>query len=95
MNFEEIGGLSDREVRLFPTAHITSIREAELRATAAPLAMIRAVSEFGRVVTKLAGAPAGRVSCYTELAFENRDGTGDVKSLRPDGVIRCVRGKRS
>ena len=83
--------LEGHEVRLFPSAHISSTREAELRAAASLLAMVRAVSEFGRIVVRAAGGPAGRISCYTEASFEM--GTSPTRSVRPDGIIRVIRGK--
>ena len=83
--------LEGHEVRLFPSAHISSTREAELRATASLLAMVRAVSEFGRIVVRAAGGPAGRISCYTEASCEM--GTSPTRIVRPDGLIRVIRGK--
>ena len=83
--------LEGDEVRLFPSAHISSTREAELRAAASLLAMVRAVSEFGRIVVRAAGGPAGRISCYTEASFEM--GTSPTTIVRPDGIIRVIRGK--
>ena len=79
------------EARLFPTVRIGTEREAELRATASLCAMIKAVSEFGREFVRVAKGPAGRTSCYTEVSFPNEDPDGP--ELRPDGVIRVVRGK--
>ncbi len=86
--------LSGHEVRLFPSVHIRSDREAELRATASLLAVIRAVSEFGRRVVRIAGAPAGRLSCFTEVPYQ-LDGSGgsSPRELRPDGIVQSVRGK--
>lgn len=91
MDFEK---KKQHEVRLFPSSHISSVREAELRATASLLAMVRAVSEFGRAVVRMAGGPAGKLTCYTEVEFEleGEKGKGPVKR-RPDGIIRVVRGK--
>jgi hypothetical protein len=55
---------------------------------------VRAVSEFGRAVVRMAGGPAGKLTCYTEVEFEleGEKGKGPVKR-RPDGIIRVVRGK--
>ena len=83
--------LEARKVRLFPSHHISSVREAELRAAASLLAMINAVSEFGRAVVSLAGGPKGKPECYTEVPFRAGD-TGTVTD-RPDGLIRVTRGK--
>lgn len=82
--------LQNREARLFPTVRISSSKEAELRAVAALLATLRAVSEFGRSIIKASGGPAGRLSCYTEVPLKSD--VPDAKELRPDGVIRVVRG---
>lgn len=85
----------EHEVRLFPSVHITSEREAELRATASLLAMIPAVSEFGRSIVRRAGGLPGRLSCFTEIPHQLDQ--GDQKKpedLRPDGLIRSIRGKK-
>ncbi len=84
--------LRGKEVRLFPSAHISSSREAELRAAASLLSMVCAVTEFGRVFVRAAGGPAGRISCYTEVAFKVGS-PPTVKTIRPDGIVRAVRGK--
>ncbi len=85
--------LQGNEVRLFPSAHISSSREAELRATASLLAMVCAVDEFGRQFVRAAGGPAGRISCYTEVEFKVGS-PPTVRKLRPDGIVRVVRGKK-
>ena len=78
----------DKEVRLFPSVSIRNEREAELRATAALLTVIRAVSEFGRRIVRLSKGPGlGNLSCYTEVPFEF-----EQKELRPDGILRRERG---
>ncbi|WP_337288933.1 hypothetical protein [Candidatus Methylomirabilis sp.] len=85
---------AEHEVRLFPSVHVSSEREAELRATASLLATMRAVSEFGRTIVKLAGGPAGRLCCFTEVPFQLGKGTGQAPEyLRPDGVLTVERGK--
>ncbi len=55
MTAKQDSTLSGHEVPLFPSVHIKSDREAELRGTASLLAVIRAVSEFGRTIVRLAG----------------------------------------
>jgi hypothetical protein len=90
MDFDNDEQLRGHAVRLFPSIRISSDREAELRATASLLAIIKAVSEFGRSIVKVAGGPAGRISCYTEVPFKPDD--PNAKELRPDGIIRSVRG---
>jgi hypothetical protein len=81
------------EVRLFPSAHISSSREAELRAAASLLSMVCAVTEFGRLFVRAAGGPAGRISCYTEVAFKVGS-PPSVRTIRPDGIVSVVRGKK-
>lgn len=78
--------------RLIPTTGINGVQEQETRATSALLAVVGSVSEFGRRLTRLAGAPAGNVECFTEVAFKI-NGTKAV--ARPDGLIRVSRGKTS
>src|SRR5512134_1490162 len=82
--FEETEQAKRHLVRLFPTIRINTPAEAETRATAALLATLRAVSEFGRVVVKLAGGPAGKPDCYTEVPYEDRSQVPPA-TLRPDG----------
>ncbi len=82
------------EARLFPTAHITSAREAEIRATASVLAMVRAVSEFGRSIVRLAGGPAGKIGSYTEVPFELQRRGKSPEAIRPDGIISSLRAKK-
>lgn len=88
--------LSRKEVRLFPSHHIRSDREAELRATASFLSVTRAVSEFGRAVVSMAGGPKGKILCYTEVPFKVQTGAkpGDEDQPRPDGLLRVTRGKK-
>lgn len=83
-----------REVRLFPSVHISSDQAAELRATASLLAVIRAVSEFGQRIVSLSNGPAGRLSCYTEVLAKLEEIRGDApKRLSLDGVLTVKRGK--
>lgn len=78
------------EARLIPTSGINGAEEQERRATSALLAVMSAVTEFGRVLTKPFGAPAGRLQTYVEVPFV----VGDRK-LFPDGLIRVSRGQKS
>ncbi len=50
-----------------------------------------AVDEFGKNLLREIGAPAGRISTFTEIPLKTADG----KTLRPDGAILVERGKRS
>lgn len=90
MPFEDTDQAKRHRVRLFPTIRIGTVAEAETRATAALLATLRAVSEFGRVVVKLAGGPAGKPDCYTEVPYEDRSQVPPV-ALRPDGLLVVTR----
>ena len=92
MSLDSISNLTKHEVRLFPSLHISSHKEAEQRATASLLAIIRAVSEFGRAFVQMAGGPKGTLGCYTEVSFE-MEGPGKKETARPDGIVRVVRGK--
>jgi hypothetical protein len=78
------------EARLIPTSGINGAEEQERRATSALLAVMSAVREFGRSLTKSAGAPAGAVETYVEVPFELAE-----KRLFPDGLIRVSRGQRT
>lgn len=77
--------------RLIPVAGIRGQEEQEIRAASSLLAVMGAVDEFGKALLKEIGAPAGRISTYTEIPLQNSDG----KTLRPDGAITVERGKTS
>lgn len=77
--------------RLIPVAGIRGQEEQEIRAASSLLAVISAVDEFGRALLKEIGAPAGRLSTFTEVPLKDAQG----KVLRPDGVIAVERGKTS
>jgi len=77
------------EARLIPTSGINGAEEQERRATSALLAVMSAVTEFGRAISKPLGAPAGRVETYIEVPFQ----LGELK-LFPDGLIHISRGQR-
>lgn len=76
-----------QRARLIPTSGITGADEQERRATSALLAVIGSVKEFGRVLTKELGAPAGPIEVYTEVPFKLNG-----RAFRPDGLIRISRG---
>jgi hypothetical protein len=78
------------EARLIPTSGINGAEEQERRATSALLAVLTAVREFGRALTKPLGAPAGRVETFIEVPFFLGDG-----KYFPDGLIRVSRSQRS
>ncbi|GGJ79078.1 hypothetical protein GCM10010123_06260 [Pilimelia anulata] len=75
--------------RLIPTSGINGAEEQERRATSALLAVMGAVREFGRALTRPFGAPAGPVSTFIEVPFA----LGGAKYF-PDGLIRVTRGKK-
>jgi hypothetical protein len=75
--------------RLIPIAGIRGQEEQEIRAASSLLAVMGAVDEFGRALLREVGAPAGRVSTFTEIPLVNSDG----KTLRPDGAITVERGQ--
>src|SRR4051794_30291836 len=77
--------------RLIPVAGIRNQGEQEIRAASSLLAVMGAVDEFGKALLKEIGAPAGRISTFTEVPLEAPDG----KVWRPDGVITVERGKTS
>ena len=82
--------VEEREARLFP---VLGTKEAEMRVTAVLLSVLRSVKEFGRVIVKAAGGPAGKIECYTEVPLENKN--PDQEESRLDGVIVSTRGKAS
>ncbi len=77
--------------RLIPVAGIRGQEEQEIRAASSLLAVMGAVDELGRELLKEIGAPAGRISTYTEVPLKAADG----KVRRPDGAIAVERGKTS
>ena len=77
--------------RLIPVAGIRGQEEQEIRAASSLLAVMGAVDEFGRALLKEIGAPAGRISTFTEIPLKGANG----KTLRPDGAITVERGKTS
>lgn len=77
------------EARLIPTSGINGAEEQERRATSALLAVMSAVREYGRGLTKPLGAPVGAVQTYVEVPFELAE-----KRLFPDGLIRVRRGQK-
>lgn len=78
------------EARLIPTSGIKGSEEQERRATSALLAVMSAVTEFGRALTKPYGAPVGPVEAFVEVPFM----LGEKKVI-PDGLVRVTRGNKS
>ena len=89
------GNTEDRKpwmpARLIPVAGIRGQEEQEIRAASSLLAVMGAVDEFGRGLMKEIGAPAGRISTFTEVPLKDAEG----KVWRPDGVVAVERGKTS
>jgi hypothetical protein len=56
--------------RLIPLSSGTGIEAQERRATSALLAVVTAVEEFGRVLLKPLGAPAGKVQAFIEVPLQ-------------------------
>lgn len=75
--------------QLIPTAGVGGAVEQERRATSSLLAVLGAVSEFGRAVTSQIGAPTGKIETFIEVGFRLGD-----KTVIPDGLIRVTRGRR-
>src|SRR5690606_2304881 len=76
--------------RLIPTSGINGAEEQERRATSALLAVMSSVKEFGRVLTRPLGAPAGHVESFIEVPFEIGG-----RRIFPDGLIRVRRGSKT
>jgi hypothetical protein len=87
----EPGGNPWMPARLIPVAGIRGQDEQEIRAASSLLAVMGAVDEFGKALLKEIGAPAGRISTFTEVPLKNAEG----KTFRPDGAITVERGKTS
>src|SRR3984885_11837598 len=85
-----MGEVDWERARLFPVSGIGGADEQERRAASALLAVVQSVREFGRAITVPMGAPAGRLSAYTEVPFSDGD-----KKLRPDGLLQVVSGQRT
>ena len=78
--------------RLIPTSGIKGAREQEMRATSALLSVLTSVDEFGRAIVRdKLGAPAGQIEAYIEVPLELAEG----RTVRPDGLLRVTRGKRT
>ena len=77
--------------RLIPVAGIRGQDEQEIRGASSLLAVMTAVDEFGKNLLKEIGAPAGRISTFTEVPLKTADG----KTLRPDGAVVVQRGQTS
>lgn len=76
--------------RLLPTVGLRNQEEKEQRATSSLLAVMFAVPEFARELTKDLGAPKGSVLTFTEIQLRDRDN----KRCIPDGAI-VIRGRGS
>jgi hypothetical protein len=79
-----------RQARLIPTTGIGGQDEQEQRATSSLLAVMRAVPQFGRGLLTHLGAPAGRISTFTEIRFVDED----EKLSIPDGAVVVEWGRK-
>jgi hypothetical protein len=76
--------------RLIPVSGISGAEEQERRGSSALLAVLSSVKEFGRAIVGPLGAPSGTVETFIEVPFKLGE-----RTVRPDGVIRVVRGKHA
>lgn len=76
--------------RLIPISSASGVEAQERRAASALMAVIGAVSEFGRALLKPLGAPAGRMETFIEVPFKVNG-----RSVRPDGIITVTRGAKT
>jgi hypothetical protein len=79
----DMGEVEWERARLFPVSGIGGADEQERRASSALLAVVQSVREFGRAITTPMGAPAGRLTAYIEVPFNDGD-----KSC---GLMACFR----
>ena len=78
------------EARLIPVRGLRNARGQEAAATSALLAVMSIVPAFSHPLLRPLGAPAGRPRTFTEPSFSWKNGD----RLRPDGLIRVVRGRK-
>ena len=76
--------------RLIPISSASGVEAQERRAASALMAVIGAVTEFGRALLKPMGAPAGRIETFIEVPFKING-----RSVRPDGIITVSRGAKT
>jgi hypothetical protein len=94
MDFDHDPAVAAHEVRLFPTIRISSIREAELRAKMALLAMVSAVSEFGRWSVKAAVETVDIGSSHLAILLHLDRRPGVVLSQSPQLMLSIVNHSR-
>jgi hypothetical protein len=75
--------------RLIPVSGLNAGAEQERRGASALLAVMQSVSEYGRSILSLFGAPNGTIKTFIEVPF---DFAG--KPYRPDGLIQVSRGSK-
>ena len=77
--------------RLIPTSGINGTEEQETRATSALLAVLPVVRDFASALLKPFGVPtSGTFETFIEVPLR----TTDERTVRPDGLIRAIRGQR-
>jgi hypothetical protein len=72
-----------QQARLIPTSGINGAQEQERRATSALLAVMTAVKEYGRTLTKGLGAHAGDIETFIEVEFDLDGNTGWADPCEP------------
>lgn len=77
--------------RLIPITSTTGVEAKERNAASALLAVLSHVDEFGKVLLKPLGAPAGQIESFVEVPFKTADG----RTLRADGLIGVTRAGRT
>lgn len=89
MNNDKLAETPWQQARLIPTSGINGAQEQERRATSALLAVMGAVKEYGRSLTKSLGAHAGEIETFIEVEFDM-----EGKKVIPDGLIRVSCGSK-
>lgn len=72
-----LGEVEWERARLFPVSGIGGADEQERRTSSALLAVIQSVREFGHAIIAPMGAPAGRLSAFIEVPFNDGDKSCD------------------
>jgi hypothetical protein len=80
-----------QQARLIPTSGISGAEEQETRATSALLAVLPVVREFASILLRQFGVPmSGTFETFIEVPLTASDG----RTIRPDGLIRAIRGQK-
>lgn len=76
--------------RLIPISSASGVEAQERRLASALLAVMQAVPEFGRVLLKPLGAPAGRIESFIEVPLKLGE-----RAVRPDGILTVAKGAKT